>query len=320
MRILAVLALLLLGSPAFGAPVLYASLTQNSPIGNIVSEANPTTYDPTGFAFGGTELVNAQGIAQAANGEIFVVSEGTGEVHRYDANTGALLGTLLSGLNLAGGNVGGSQLAFGPDGNLYLGGSFGSFSNTELRRYDPVTGGLLGTLSGVGASFAFGSDGLIYGSDVRGPDISRYQTATFAPLGVFATASLPGASDGVTHLAFGSDGTLYAMNEGTEPVNFEGIAQVSAYDGSGIQIAQSSVVVNHYGFYDLAVNPFTGEIVSLTDETGVQIWDLSGSTGFSQVGSLNIAAVELLFAPEASSAWLIAALGWVLLRRRARSD
>ncbi len=306
--------------PAHATSTLYASRTEGSPGGNQVVVADPTTY-VVGSSIGGAELVDAQGLALAPNGELFVVSQATGEVHRYDAQSGASLGTALSGLDLVGGGLDpfGARLHFGPDGSLYLGGRFGGVANVELRRYDPVTGALLGSTSDVGPAFAFDPNGGLYGAGRFDTSIERYDPVTLASLGVFATGTFTGAGSGVGHLAFAPDGTLYAMNTGVEPVNFESQVEVSAYDGSGNLIAQSGAVFDPYGHYDLRVHPLTGEVLSLTDIQGLVRWNLSGSGGPNDVigedlGWLN---VELLFVPESALALLLL-LGGLAASQRSR--
>lgn len=75
---------------------------------------------------------------------ILVGGEGSGTIHRFDAATGASMGTLVTGLNRPTG------LAIGADGNLLV------LAGNLVRRHDRVTGALLGIL-------AAGADGGISG-------------------------------------------------------------------------------------------------------------------------------------------------------------
>lgn len=75
---------------------------------------------------------------------ILVGGEGSGEIYRFDADTGALLETLITGLNRPTG------MALDTDGTLLV------LWGNRVRRYDRTTGALLGIL-------AYGVDGGISG-------------------------------------------------------------------------------------------------------------------------------------------------------------
>jgi hypothetical protein len=308
------------GAPAAATPALYLSRTSGSPDPDRVVSVDPNTYTVQGTVFSDPALVDAQGLALGPNGHLYVVSQGTGAILEFDPDSGQLIGTVTSGLALTGGGSQGSELAFGPNGDLYLGGSFNvSGSNQfQLRRYDPATGVLLDTLVGVGPGFAFGPDGLLYASPWLGLDISRYDPDDLSLMDVFASSPLPtlpyfGAqyvSGGVTHLAFASDGTLLAMNEGTFrffPSGFEGVAGVSAHDPSGALVAATPLESNPYGYFDLAIHPTSGQILSLTDVQQIVEWEF-GAPHSLWIGSVGFLNVEMLFVPvpEPAAATLIA--------------
>jgi len=115
---------------------------------------------------GATGPIYPTGMAVAPNGIIFVSSVGTGSIMHYDGQSGAplTLGANPPGLFAALGTAAPAQMAFGPDGNLYVSEFFG----TNVRKYNPNTGEFLGNaaegLSSAGG-LAFGPDGDLYIGD-----------------------------------------------------------------------------------------------------------------------------------------------------------
>lgn len=99
-------------------------------------------YDGTTGAFeqsfGGGSLSSAFGLNFAPDGTLLVGSGGTSTVARFDPDTGASLGNLVTG------GSGGLSLPigieFGPDNNLYV----ASFNTGSVKRYDSATGAWLG--------------------------------------------------------------------------------------------------------------------------------------------------------------------------------
>ncbi len=94
-------------------------------------------------ASGSGGLFETRGIVDEG-ATILVGGEGSGAIYRFDAATGAFVGTLVSGLNRPTG------LAVAPDGSLLV------LAGNRVRRYDRATGALLGIL-------ADGADGGISG-------------------------------------------------------------------------------------------------------------------------------------------------------------
>lgn len=301
--------------PAAATPTLYVARAYY----NEVTAVDPVTYNALGTAFADPALVDAQGLALGPNGHVYVVSEGTGAVLEFDPSSGQLVSTVVSGLPLTGGGLGfvGSELAFGPNGDLYLGGRFdvGGSNQFQVRRYDPASGALLDTLVGVLPGFAFGSDDLLYGS--QGGDILRYDPDDFDLVDVFAGTSLPApVVPTVLHLAFAADGTLLALAEGYDPTLFEAVVALAAYDASGALIDATAPIWNPFTYADLAIDPATGDILALTDQPYLEQWDFLSSFP-TPVGNPGFASVEMLFVPEGGSLSLLA-LAALALRRRAK--
>lgn len=120
------------------------------------------------IASGSAGLSFPSGIAVSPDGTIFVSSAGIGSILVYDGQTG-------SPVSIGGGPAGffttlssppaaPAQLAFGPDGNLYVSEYFG----TTVRVYDPATGARLDdAVTGLtsASGLAFGPDGDLYVGD-----------------------------------------------------------------------------------------------------------------------------------------------------------
>lgn len=81
-------------------------------------------------------LNETRGIQFETGGQsVLITSEGSGQVLRYNASTGAFITALISGLNRPTG------MAYHPDGSLLVGDA------VAVRKYDPQTGALLGVLA-----------------------------------------------------------------------------------------------------------------------------------------------------------------------------
>ena len=99
---------------------------------------------PVGMAFGPTEV-------------LYVAGWNTDNVVRYDATTGALLGTFVppgsGGLDEA------NNVVFGPDDHLYV----SSTGSDAIVRYDGMTGSLLGSFVAAGSGGLDGARGIHLG-------------------------------------------------------------------------------------------------------------------------------------------------------------
>jgi hypothetical protein len=141
-------------------------------------------------------------------------------VLRFDDETGAFIDAFVPSGSGGLGNP--DQLAFGPDGNLYVSDRFAA----AIRRYNGTTGAFIdtplsdGRLEGF-VGFTFGADGKIYAGEYNGNhDVLRCDLATHV-CSVFALgqSSLVSCS-GIT---FGPDGKLYVAGlNSSNVVRFNG--------------------------------------------------------------------------------------------------
>jgi sugar lactone lactonase YvrE len=186
-------------------------------------------------------------LVQGPDGNIYVVN-GDASILRYNASTGALIGTFVTAGS--GGLTSPYGLAFGPDGNLYV---TSRGTNNSVLRYNGTTGAFIDTFvasaSGGLASPAgvtFGADGNLYVSSGTSA-VLRFQGPSGAspgsPLpatgqtGATFVATGSGGLDSPADLIFGPDGNLYVTSQTTDPavLKFDGTtgAFVSTFVAAG---------------------------------------------------------------------------------------
>jgi DNA-binding beta-propeller fold protein YncE len=148
----------------------------------------------------------------------------------YDAETGALIRTLVKGgSELKGAN----GFAFGPDGSIYVS---GQYSNNVVR-YDGKTGKLIEILDPDNSAIIsspqgvnFGPDGLLYVTSMNNDKVVRFDTKKKAYVDTFCTVTLPGvAHAGPIDAEFGPDNNLYVGTyKGHKQLKYQGPVTASA--------------------------------------------------------------------------------------------
>ncbi|MCS7469204.1 DUF4347 domain-containing protein [Stieleria sp. ICT_E10.1] len=150
------------------------------------------------------------------SGDLFLTTNNSNPVYRYDASTGAYETVIGSSPALQGG--GGVEI--GPDGLLYVGGKF----SDNVRRYDPDSGAFVSEFISAGSGgidhptgLAFGPDGNLYVASRSTDQVLRYDGTTGAFIDVFVTAGL-GGMDRPSDLMFGPDGHLYVASDFSDSI------------------------------------------------------------------------------------------------------
>lgn len=143
-----------------------------------------------------------------ANKRLYVLYYNAASVEVFDLTTMASLGLLMPPGNPigSGGLYTPQAMAFGPDGNLYIGG--GTFGNLGVRRYDPTTGAFIDFFAKTGSDryvplgIAFGPDSNLYVA-TSASNVMRFNY----PTGTFMDFFVPDGGGGLTapfHLTFGA--------------------------------------------------------------------------------------------------------------------
>jgi sugar lactone lactonase YvrE len=143
-------------------------------------------------------LSNANGLTFGPDGNLYVNSNNNSAVMRYDGTTGAPLpADGQSGAVFVSSHSGGLDrpimgIAFGPDGNLYVGGN----SSNNVLRYDGQTGTFIDEFVHAGSGglisthgIAFGPDGNLYVASQFSDEVLRYDGNTGAFLDAFTSNS-----------------------------------------------------------------------------------------------------------------------------------
>ena len=104
---------------------------------------------------------NPRGLALGADGLMYASSSIAG-IDQRDLLTGAIVANFVPGPL----NAGDNDLAFGPDGNLYMSGA------DRVRRFDALTGAFIDDFVGAGAGGLSGGRYLVFAADVAVPEPS----------------------------------------------------------------------------------------------------------------------------------------------------
>jgi DNA-binding beta-propeller fold protein YncE len=150
------------------------------------------------------------------NGYLYVATEVSNDVVRYDATTGTFVDVFVP--PGSGGISAPYGLAFGPDGNLYVAGR----SSNNVVKYDGSTGAYLGTFVASASGglnlpqgMAFDPSGTyLYVASTGSGQVLKYNASTGAYVGVAASAGVSGPTD----VTFGSDGLLYVLSSGNDRI------------------------------------------------------------------------------------------------------
>lgn len=189
-------------------------------------------------------LVNAAALAQDPSIELFICDHVSGTIKYFDGRNGKYIRDFAigNGLNSA------SQMAFGPDGNLYV-----SIGGNAVQRFEGKTGQFLGTFaSGNGlnncTAMEFGPGGL-YVASAWENQIVRFDAKTGSFSGNLMNGDR-GGLDVILHFAIAPDGNFCIISG--NHIRQHGADTVKRYDG----------------------------------KTGAYLGDLAGGTGMNRPGRL----------------------------------
>ncbi len=258
-------------------------------------------------------LDGPQGLAVGTDGVLYVAAEYSHSIHKYNATTGASLGTLATGLAAP------NDITFGPGGLLY----YTDHGSDRVRRYDTAAGIELAPImlsDGTHHSHGItvGPDGMIYmGILDSGPGrIRRLNPVTLTDMGAFIT--IPGFI-GIFDIAFLPDGSRVGNNTFAGAIyRFNGISCAPMPP-----LAAPGTITSPFG---MAMGP-DGLLYVCSGGLGVQRYD--PVTGVSLGGFISGGAGEgrSPFAPAWSTVptppsviVLIAAAGVVSRRNRRSPD
>jgi len=171
-----------------------------------------------------SQLPGAQAV-RLQHGMLYVVAEGMNAIARYRADTLAFVDYFIQ----VPGNPGITGIAFGPDGDVYLGG----YNTHSVMRFDGNSGAAKGTavapraagLAGIDNGLIFGPDGKLYI-----PGFDSHSVARFDPASGTTEVFIPSRRGGLSR----TRGILFEPGGEGILVSSEGSRQILRYrrDGS----------------------------------------------------------------------------------------
>jgi DNA-binding beta-propeller fold protein YncE len=252
------------------------------------------------IAFGGMLCLMAVAVRPAAAGSLFVGDfvAGTGYIDRFDSTTGALLSsTAFPELD----TTFPGQMAFGPNGNLFVPNSGGGLPGT-IDEFNSASGAFIDQFATAGlfqpSAATFDSSGNLFVADF-GPStqsyVEEFNGTTGAPIGQFI-APAAGLDDPVS-LVFGPNGNLFVADSTGSIYQFNGTTGALINIFAFVPAQPEGIVFGPDGNLYVALSTL-GEVMRLNGTTGAFIDDfipvtstLSGPIGlaFGPNGNLFVA-------------------------------
>lgn len=220
-----------------------------------------------------------------------------------------------------------ADLAAGLDGRLYsINTGLGGLGSYKLHRIDPITGAgtvaaTTGLISSVEGGLTSSPSGTLFGSYQINGAIKSLYTVNPATGHTTILGDTAG-SDDVSALAFGTDGTLYAIDS---MVNAGGVAQLYTLNPSNGAIVTTTPLSLDFdgGTLGAAVDPDTGTFYVASGGTDT-LYTLNVATGnltaVGPLGAFNDAVgIAFVSVPEPGATAALLVVGAVgMLRRRHR--
>lgn len=231
-------------------------------------------------------LFGAQAVRR--HGELlYVVAEGLNAIHRYRADTLAFVDTFIT----VAGDPGITGIAFGPDGDVYLGG----YNSDSVLRFDGSTGAPKGEVVGPASGLNGPDNGLLFGPDGKLyiPGFNSHNVLRWDPVSGRSEVFIAARSGGLAR----TRGILFEPDGSGVLVSSEGSAKILRYrlDGSFDQVLASFPFgpngMDYASDGSLLVTGFGGDVVLRIDaKTGAMLGTLVpfGSGGLSGATFLTV--------------------------------
>jgi WD40 repeat protein len=231
---------------------------------------------------------------------IYVTSIGSGEVLRYDGQTGAFIDAFISGVahdSSGGFDVGPLSLAFGPNGDLYVTNDL----TNEVERYNGTTGALVATFGSSHLSsptgLVFDGSGNLYVASYNDNTIQEFVASTGAFVRTLTSVGLVDIGFGLggpEQLTIGPNGNLFVADFNSSDVEEYDLATGNPVNGGifvgggsgGLAGATGLVFASDGGLF--VASNFTDQILRYNGTTG-SFTDVAldaNSTPYIEIGFL----------------------------------